>query len=518
MREELIKQAASRYFGIKALLPYQQLVVTNILEAVEDGAEPREQLVILPTGYGKSLCFMLPALLIEGFTLIIYPLLSLVSDQQRRLQDLPITVFRVTGGLKEKEREALFASIEESERGIIITTAESLGSGRLKTLLKRLRISHVVIDEAHVIESWGMSFRPSYLQLSEVISTLGARAVTAFTATAAASTRACIATYLFAGRVPHHIISDTDRPNIHYTVKRSLCIQHDLGSLLEAHHICRPVLVFCTTRLECERRMVYLRCRLAQKEVNAYHAGIETFERKSIESWFYETREGILLATSAFGLGVDKPDIRTVIHTRLPNSIQEFLQESGRAGRDRLPSRSITLVPMDLHLEDKQLQRFIDTDSCRRQALLEGLIEGEHYCHGCDICDGSALDLPEGYQQMVKALRRRGGEYSRKELSDLLAGTPLIRIFKSSYHYEEGCMALSHWDARDIEQAVKEAIRCQLIMVSQTGKLHLRARADGPPAASELSVGHQSSPEATTSHPGRVLSDLYRRWQRGRGR
>lgn len=518
MREELIKQTAVRYFGIKALLPFQLLVITNILEAAEDGQGPREQLVILPTGYGKSLCFMLPALLLEGFTLIVYPLLSLISDQQRRLQKLPLPVFRVTGDLEATERVSIFERIEEAGKGIIITTAESLENRRLQRLLEKLKISHVVIDEAHVIESWGLSFRPSYLRLSEVLTALGAQAVTAFTATAADSTRARITEYLFAGREPHLIISDTDRPNIHYAVQRSLCIEHDLHELLSERGLERPALVFCGTRAECERRMVSLRCSLDERQTHAYHAGIDSQERKRIESWFYETKEGVLFATSAFGLGVDKPDIRSVIHTRLPQSLQEFLQESGRAGRDRLPSRSVTLAPLDLHLEDEHLQRFIDTEGCRRQALLEGLSQGEYYCHGCDTCDGTARKLPDGYERMREALSRRGGEYSGQELSELLSGHPLSRILRGSYHYERGCMALSHWDIREVEQAVNEAIRCGLFRVSRTGKLHLIPQAGGPHGPSVPPEVPRSFPGAPSWHPGRGLAALCRCWRRGRGR
>jgi len=404
--QDPLSEAVKSLFGLTYLFPYQRLVITNILEAalaagipikwtvnvnqfdnqsetltVEEEQSDRgmsgRQIVILPTGAGKSLCFQLPAMLIDGITLVIYPILSLMADQQRRLHERGFSPVTIRGGQSKEEREEIWRKLESGESKFIIANPEVLLTPQVKERLSKIKIIHAVIDEAHCVSEWGESFRPSYLEIGSIIDSLnlhkqGLPLVTAFTATASAPVLEKIKKYIFGDTEANLIVGNPDRPNISYSAMG--CINRNLAvrDLLIANK--RPAIVFCSSRPGTEKLARYLRDELAEMgfawsgEIRFYHAGLSREEKAAAEKWLLKNTEAVLCSTCAFGMGVDKADVRTVIHRDCAPSVEAYLQESGRAGRDGEQSKAILLWgPED---ENAMLRAKTDADKKRLSALL----------------------------------------------------------------------------------------------------------------------------------------------------
>jgi ATP-dependent DNA helicase RecQ len=465
--------AVKELFGLSYLFPYQRLVVANILEAAEaagiklkwpgerenaelpsdgdDALSDREsagrQIVILPTGAGKSLCFQLPAMLMEGPTLVIYPILGLMADQERRLAERGFSPVILRGGQTKEERELIWTRLNSGESKFIIANPEVLLSPPVFGKLKDIGIVHIVIDEAHCVSEWGESFRPSYLEINKIIEAAGAPMVTAFTATAGASVLEKIEQYIFGGGV-RRIVGNPDRKNVAYAAQGCIARNLAVRDLILANQ--RPAIVFCSSRPGTENLARYLRNEMAeinmpwQREIRFYHAGLNRDEKKETEDWFLRNSEAVLVATCAYGLGIDKPDIRTVVHRDCPPSVEAYLQESGRAGRDGSPSKAILLwgpedernlqrakTPGNKNRITRLLSYARNTGRCRREALLELLdYEGERDSPGsqcCDVCEKEArADLREE-NSVTDFFRRNKRSYSAAEASGVLARAENIR-------------------------------------------------------------------------------------------
>ncbi|MDR1106718.1 MAG: RecQ family ATP-dependent DNA helicase, partial [Treponema sp.] len=399
-------------------------------------------------GAGKSLCFQLPAMLMEGPTLVIFPILGLMADQERRLLERGFSPVVLRGGQTAGEREEIWRKLRAGQSKFIIANPEVLLVPGVLAEIKNMRIVHVVIDEAHCVSEWGESFRPAYLEINTIIEAASSPMVTAFTATAGAPVLEKIERYIFGGQGAHMIRGNPDRANISYSALG--CILRDLAVrdllLLNA----RPAIVFCSSRPGTEKLAKYLRNELREqdvswwKEIRFYHAGLSREEKKEVEGWYLHNPEAVLVSTCAFGLGMDKADIRTVLHRDCPPSVEAYLQESGRAGRDGLQSRAVLLWGPD---DERYMERpgteagkrrlaallnyARDTARCRRDALLKMLdYEGGRESPGslcCDVCGEHASVSLREEASLLAFFEKNRRAYTVNEAVSVLARAENIR-------------------------------------------------------------------------------------------
>lgn len=438
-------------FGIATLRAYQRLVIYEILENEQSqSVDHKGMLVVLPTGSGKSICFMLPSLIIEGITLIIYPLLALMNDQIRRFERLKIECVCIRGGQTKGQRLVLWKKIESGQAKILVTNAECMRTQQVLSELLRYSIHLVVVDEAHTVVQWGQSFRPSYQALGDILSVLQAKQILAFTATASERIISELKLSLFKGRSIHIIKASADRQNIKLHTCPTLSKSHSIATILQdASH--RPAVVFCPTRLTTEiyaRQFYNTHPHIATRY---YHAGLGKAQRQNLENWFFERDSAVLFSTCAFGMGVDKNNIRTVIHLSLPCEVESYLQESGRAGRDNLESDAYALIDckdLQTNKDNPLLAVMNQTETCLRKGLLSLMGEDMENCSGCDVCNHHVFPLRDGEKQILTAVRLRKFHYSPVALARLLCIT--------GHDSQSGI--LREWTVRQVQEAIMNLI------------------------------------------------------------
>jgi len=433
---------AQDVFGVPSLYPWQRLVIANIMECEErhlaappiqddDIQNKGKQVVLLPTGAGKSMCFMVPAQLLSGRTLIIYPLLALMSDQLRRIQQAGLEAVLFRGQQSPEEREENFRRLDAGAK-IILANPEVLQSEKLLQRLATYNIVHAAIDEAHCVSEWGDSFRPSYLTLGEVLTKLNVPIITAFTATASPPVLQRVTEILFAGQSPYLMKSTSDRQNIHYSVVYT-GIKEKMALQLATQEQ-RPMIVFCGTRAKSESTARLFREIFPADEVKFYHAGLTKEEKTATEQWFFPHKSAILCCTCAFGMGIDKSDIRTVIHLEVSPTAEAYIQEAGRGGRDGGLTKAILLwSPED---EKKALSHpkgsrgrvlgdFARGNQCRRQVLLDALGGEEASCSGCDFCDAKEtgkklVTIATDIEETIQFIKKNPYRWTTEQLSEKL--------------------------------------------------------------------------------------------------
>jgi ATP-dependent DNA helicase RecQ len=457
-----LHKLALQHFSIPYLRPFQELVIQRIIEAENDTHKRSGMVVILPTGGGKSLCFMLPALLVKGLVIIIYPLLSLMADQKRRFDRAGIASVVLRGAQSEGERRTLLDQIETGSCTVVITNAETLASPTLLSFLCRFSVSLLVVDEAHTVVTWGTTFRPALSELGTLIRFISPRQLLCFTATADSSVLQGLQHTLFSPCVPSIIRASSDRPNITYHVVPTLSIEHSLFTLLSDESM-RPALVFCPLRKQTEHLCSELREAFPSVESYAYHAGLSKRERLRREQWFMGSKNGILLATDAYGMGIDVREIRTVIHTYLPTDALSFLQASGRGGRDGQHCTSIVLLTY--HQQRSPLFTIFTTaDTCIRKELLAALDEELEHCNGCDSCLNTQQWRRDGEAALLRALLFRPLCYTSSTLATLLYQDRPFSV--NSGH-------LSSWKYSQILGAIQILLQEGVIGTTKHGRVFL---------------------------------------------
>jgi ATP-dependent DNA helicase RecQ len=427
------RRALTETYGFADFRPGQE----EILAATFAG---EDVLAVMPTGAGKSLCYQAPALARGGLTLVVSPLIALMRDQVAQLDALGISAAALNSASEPDERRRVFDGLRNRSLRLLYVAPERLLRDDTLEMLSGA-VDLLAIDEAHCVSQWGHDFRPEYLRLREAAAALGDPQILAVTATADAPTRADIAQRLFR-RKPRVFVRSFDRPNIFLAMRPKANATRQLIERLDAHPGDSGI-VYCASR----RRTEELAREFSERGRQAlpYHAGLETNVRSRNQDIFLQEDGVVVCATIAFGMGIDKPDVRFVLHADMPSSIEAYYQEIGRAGRDGLPAEAFALYGAgDIELRRRQIAEggapeerkrietgkldalvaLCETARCRRQTLLASFGEDSAPCGHCDVCQG-AVRLIDGTieaQKALSAVLRTSGRFFFGHLANILSG------------------------------------------------------------------------------------------------
>jgi ATP-dependent DNA helicase RecQ len=430
-------------FGFDGFRPGQQ----EIVEAVLAG---EDVLGVMPTGSGKSLCYQLPAIIRPGLTVVVSPLIALMRDQVRQLQGVGIEAASLNSANDLAENRRAHQGLRELKLKLLYVAPERLARPETVDMLTRADVRLLAIDEAHCVSQWGHDFRPEYLEIGRVRDEIGCRQSIALTATADAPTRADIAGRLFRAP-PRTFVRSFDRPNLHLAMQPKDNSRRQISDFLKAHAGSSGI-VYCASRKRTEELAGFLT--QAGHRALAYHAGMEQPLRAANQDIFMQEDGVVIVATVAFGMGIDKPDVRFVCHADLPQNVEAYYQEIGRAGRDGLPAATLTLYGLDdmrlrrVQIEESdapearkriERQRFnalvalCESPRCRRQTLLAYFGEQAEPCGRCDLCEGgvSVFDGTIEAQKAMSAMLRTGERFGSEHLVGILTGaeTEAIRRY-----------------------------------------------------------------------------------------
>ncbi len=459
--ETHIQELAKEKLGVPYLYPFQAQAILGIVN--QNGPN----LIIFPTGAGKSLCFTLPIFLLEGLTVIVYPLLALMEDQNRRFQSLGIPSLVLRGGQTRKHRSDLWERVSNGSVKVLITNPEMLVQAEVREKLQKIKIGHLVFDEAHCIDQWGLSFRPAYLEAAKGALSLAAGRLSAFTATAGIQTQNALEANLFQNLKFNSYRRIPDRPNIYYKVVKGFSRRQMLLELLKTEQ--RPLIVFASSRMGVQSLAELISSETCDTEVRFYHAGLTREEKTRVETWFFASETGVLCTTSAYGMGVDKAGIRTVIHWDPSESLTSYLQESGRAGRDGKPARAIQLVTRHSKFKSEDNKTYCENSQyCRRELLLKALDSKLETCSGCDICAGEKNEEPNEapLQALLKEHHKR---WTPHEWSRLLWGRPSPDAVKHELHLEIGWGLFYALSLETVEDIVESWTQTSQVLIPEKG-------------------------------------------------
>jgi len=433
-------------FGFSAFRPGQEEIVRAVLAG-------ENVLAVMPTGSGKSLCYQLPAIVRPGLTLVVSPLIALMRDQVRALTAAGVAAGSLNSSNDLAENSRVLGLLRRDELRLLYVAPERLARPDTVELLAEAHVTMMAIDEAHCVSQWGHDFRPEYLTLGNLARQIGGRLQTlAFTATADAPTRGDIVEKLFAAE-PRVFVRSFDRPNLRLAFRPKERSTRQVLSFVQAHPG-ESGIVYCSSRRKVEELAEALMA--AGIKARPYHAGLEKGVRDANQDAFQQEDGLVMTATVAFGMGIDKPDVRFVCHADLPSNVEAYYQEIGRAGRDGLPADTLTLYGLgDMQLRRLQIEQSDSSDErkrierqrlgallalaeaprCRRQTLLAYFGEASEPCGNCDLCvEGVELfDATVDAQKAMSAIVRTGERFGMEHLVAILTGDLTDNVSKFNH-------------------------------------------------------------------------------------
>jgi ATP-dependent DNA helicase RecQ len=438
---ELLKSV----FGYDDFRPGQEQAIARVVAG-------QPLLAVMPTGSGKSMCYQLPALIDGGLTLVVSPLIALMRDQVSQMRSLGVAAATLNSLNNEKETDATWAALRAGEVRLLFVSPERLAMDGTQQALRRLNVRRLAIDEAHCVSEWGHDFRPEYRDIRRAVENLGNVPVLALTATADHNTRADIVERLF-GAPPEIIVHSFDRPNLDLAFAAKDQPRKQLSAFLDRHRGQNGI-VYCASRARAESLAEYFQRN--GHEAFCYHAGMDQRDRNRNQDRFLREDGVVAVATVAFGMGINKPDVRFVCHADMPSSVESYYQEIGRAGRDGLPAHTLTLYGLDdmalrrrqiderdigeerKRIEMRRLDALIglcEASSCRRQTLLAYFDEAAEPCGRCDVCQGR-VKLYDGTidaQKALSAVVRTGQRFGAAYLADILTGQATDQVTRNGH-------------------------------------------------------------------------------------
>ncbi|TWT87458.1 ATP-dependent DNA helicase RecQ [Pseudobythopirellula maris] len=522
--------AMRQYWGYDEFRPLQREAMTSVMEG-------RDSVVVLPTGGGKSLCYQVPAIAMGGMAVVVSPLISLMKDQVDALRNCGVAADFVNSSLSAEERREVSDRVQSGETKLLYAAPERLlMTGTLK-FLQQQNVSFVAIDEAHCISSWGHDFRPEYRGMRVLKDAFPHAAVHAYTATASEAVRDDIAKQLGLSD-PSMLVGSFDRPNLAYRVRSAQQRLQQIAAMVERHKG-EPGIVYCISRKEVEKTaaaLVELGCRAAP-----YHAGLSPDQRKKNQDDFINDRLEVVVATVAFGMGIDKPNVRFVVHAGMPKSVEHYQQESGRAGRDSLEADCLLLysrsdaVTWRRMIENPSeggdadsiaaglralegISRYCAGVTCRHRMLVEhfGQAFENDNCGACDVCLGE-LDLVDDpvvlSQKILSCVARLDQRYGADYVCKVLCGSTEQRIVQSGHDSLSTHGLLADERAANVRDWVEQLVaQAYLIKAGEYGVLQLTdsglrlLKGDGDPkllkAAAKAAPSRRESRSSAESWEG----------------
>lgn len=477
------RQILQKFYGYEDFRPGQKKVVESLLNK-------NDTVAIMPTGAGKSICFQIPALLFEGVTLVISPLISLMKDQVDSLRQLGIAAVYINSSVSKAQLYKDLQNISAGFYKIIYIAPERLTSEYLPDSFKNLNISMVAVDEAHCLSQWGHDFRPSYRNILNFTNSLRIKPIiSAFTATATPEVKTDIIN-LLGLKQPNVFVTGFDRPNLYFSVLRGEVKDKFVIDYVKKHQD-EAGIIYVGTRKDVDALQVLLE--IKGVKAGRYHAGITDEERNQMQEDFLYDNLSVMVATNAFGMGIDKPNVRYVIHYNMPKNMEAYYQEAGRAGRDGLSGNCILLYsPQDTQLqkflisksteseirqqlEYKRLQSMVDychTPQCLRAFILHyfGEFDVEEHCDNCSNCklEGELIDITIDAQKVLSCVYRMHERFGVKMIAEVLKGSKSAKVKQFNFERLSTYGLMKERKLKDISDLILRLSAMQYLDITES--------------------------------------------------